>query len=818
MRKVTIPSSIRYAVRSLSKSWGFAALFVLTLTLGLSGVNTIFSVLNTVILRPLPFKHADRIVTITETVPFMGSGPQICTLDEFERWQKSGLLLVYAAAINTIDLTLTAGDRAELLSGAKVTPDFFRVFGISPLLGRNFRQEDSVPGHEQVIILSHELWARRFGSDPAIIGKSIQFSGTTMTVIGVAPPRFDFPRLADVGAVMRFAPEQTEFWAPLVITQKMIDQNNYSYYVLGRLHAGIPAARAAAEFKVSAIQSLHYVVERNPQYREPLEHLAQIIAIQVTPLNQSMAWGVRNALWMLVAAVSLLLLLVLFNLGNLLVTRNANRLREYAIRQALGGSRWQLFRQALIELGILIVFASILSLVLSGWAIELVRAIGGARVPRLYELSVDTHTVLLLIGLAVATALVFGALPLVVLPDSIGWFRSESRSATGNRRSQRLRASLIAAEIAVSMVLLVGAGLLAASFLNVMNVDPGFDPKNLLTFSVSFSPKLYADPPKMLTTQRELLDRIRTLPGVESASIVNVLPLTGDYAIHGIGAVGKPLNRDAGAEARLIDPRYFETMHIPLIAGRALREDDSGKVALINQKMASLLWPGENPIGREFTDNGNPPIRVIGVVGNVHSGALETQPMMQYYSSFVAFPGYANSFAVRTKTDPLRLLPSAERRIWDLDPDLAVSGAKTMEQIIQSTTLERRFETDLLLGFSASALFLSALGLFGVASLSARRHSREFGIRMALGATGGDVLRLEMSRNAVIIVAGLAVGLLLSFATHRAFTAFLFGVSALNPNVYAAAVAVLTISTLTAVLIPALRASRIDPAIVLRDE
>ncbi|HEY2012456.1 MAG TPA: ABC transporter permease, partial [Bryobacteraceae bacterium] len=340
---MSIPPDMRYALRSLRTSRGFTALFVVTLGVGLAGVNTIFSVFNTVVLRPLPFKQADRLVTVTETVPFMGSGPQICTLDEFERWQKSGLL-DDATAINTMDLTLTGRDRAEHLFGARVTPDFFRLFGISPLLGRGFLPEDATVGHEQVIVLSHELWARRFESDPTIVGKSIKFSDTTMTVIGVAPRGFDFPRLADVGAVMHFAPEQTEFWTPLVITQKMVDQNNYSYYLVGRLHAGILPARAAAEFKVSAIQSLRYIVERNPQYREPLEHLAKIIDVQVTPLNDSMAWGVRNALWMLLAAVALLLLLVLFNLGNLLVTRNANRLREYAIRQALGGSRRQLFR------------------------------------------------------------------------------------------------------------------------------------------------------------------------------------------------------------------------------------------------------------------------------------------------------------------------------------------------------------------------------------------------------------------------------------------------------------------------------------------
>jgi putative ABC transport system permease protein len=413
----------------------------------------------------------------------MGNGPQICTLDEFQRWQKSGLL-DYAAAISTINLTLPASDRTELLFGARVTPDFFRVFGISPFLGRAFLKEDAALGHEEVIILSHELWASRFGSDPTIVGKTIKFSSATLTVIGVMPPRFDFPRLADVGAVMRFAPKQSEFWTPLVITQRMIDQNNYNYYVVGRLHSGILLTQAAAEFKVSAIQSLRYIVERNPQYREPLEHLAKIIDVQVTPLGQSMAWGVRNALWLMVAAVALLLLLVLFNLGNLLVTRNAARLREYAIRQALGGSRWQLFRQALIEQGVLIVLASMLSLILSGLALELIRKIGAARVPRLFELSLDSHAILLLFGLALVTALAFGALPLLVLPDSAGWVRSESRSSTGDRRSQRLGAGLIAAEIAVSIVLLVSAGLLAAGFLNVMNVNPGFDPKNLLTFDV----------------------------------------------------------------------------------------------------------------------------------------------------------------------------------------------------------------------------------------------------------------------------------------------------------------------------------------------
>lgn len=256
---------------------------------------------------------------------------------------------------------------------------------------------------------------------------------------------------------------------------------------------------------------------------------------------------------------------MLFNLGNLLVTRNANRLREYAIRQALGGSRWQLFRQALIEQGILITLASVLSLSLSGWAIQLVREIGAAHVPRLYELSLDTHSILLLLGLALITGLAFGAVPLLVLPDSAGWLRSESRSSTGDRRSQQLRAALIAAEIAVSMVLMVSAGLVGTSFLNVMNVKPGFDPNSLLTFSVSFSPKLYADTPKMLAAHRELLDRIRALPGVESASVVNYLPLTGDYEIHGIGPVGKSLNRDSGAEARLIDPQYFETIRRNLL-------------------------------------------------------------------------------------------------------------------------------------------------------------------------------------------------------------------------------------------------------------
>jgi putative ABC transport system permease protein len=773
---MNILGDIRQGARALRSRPGFAVMAILTLAVGLAAVSTIFSVVDTVVLRDLPYREPGRIVTITQTVPgFFGSKPSVCTLEQYLRWKQSGLAQ-YAAAMDTAIYTLTGEGHPERLEGASVTPDFFRVFGIQPLLGRSLRTEDAKPGRDHVVILSHQLWARRFGSDPKIAGKTVILSDIPMTVIGVMPVRFDFPRLADVASIMDWAPQQSEFWVPLTITQKVLDQGSYDYYILGRLRAGITYRRAEAQFRVIAVQILKEFAGKMPQYRAVLDKAAQTITINVNPLRETISWGVRDSLWMLLGAVGLLLILVLFNIGNLLLTRNASRLHEFAVRQALGASRWRLFLQSLIEQAVLIAVAAGLSVLLTEWCLELLRITAANRLPRLYDLGFDSRIWLVFFGLSLMTAILFGAIPLLLTGDSrlSLSLQGESRSATGDRRTNRLRSTLMVGEIAISVVLLVGAGMLMESFLRVINVNPGFDPHNLLTFTITFNPKYHsADANTLLLWKRKLLENIRAIPGIEAATEANGLPLTGEHNLHGIKAVGSLKSSFPQAEYRVVDPDFFRTLRIPLIRGRLLRTDDNVNFAVINETMAKRLWPNEDPIGRQITEGDRPPYTVIGVVGDVHNGPLEQSVDMQYYRSMKAGPGYGDTFIMRTRIDHMAVLPEVQKALWRADPDQAISHAQTMQQILEASTLSRRFQTGLLTGFAASSLLLASIGLFGITALSVLRRTREFGIRMALGAPATSVVWLELSRGLQLLIAGIVLGLAFSVFAVRALKPFL---------------------------------------------
>lgn len=624
-----------------------------------------FAVVDTVLLRRLPFAQSDRIVTLSQKIPFLGSSPTVVTADEFQGWEKSGLF-ESAALLDTAEYTLKGRGPPERIYGASVTPDFFRIFGLEPVAGRGFSASDTIEGHSNVVVLSHQLWARSFNGDRNLIGKTIHLSGTPMTVIGVMPAGFDFPRLADVSTIMNWAPEQTEFWTPFVITPKLVEEGNFNYFALGRLRNGGTFARAAAQFRATAVHLFKAKEVKYPQYTSVIEQMLGTLVVYVTPLRETMAWGIHDVLWMVFAAVTLLLVLVLFNLGNLLLTRNAHRLREYTVRQALGASRWQLFRQSFLEQAVLVSLASVLAVLLMAWGIELVRVIAANKLPRLYELQLSFVHVALLLGMAFLTAIVFGALSQLLVSERVLAFglHSQSRTSTGDRQTNRLNFPLMAAEIAASVVLLVGAGLLLKSFQNVLDEQPGFNPQHVLTVKVSFDPSKIDRPEKRLQHVRELLNRLRSLPDVTSASIVNRLPLTGDNEIHDVRAMGRPLPQGAeniSAEYRVIDAAYFRTMQIPLIAGRELRPDDPATLAVVNRKMAMRLWPGEDPIGKQFADGDHPPVQVIGVVGDVHNGSLEKPEMMQFYRLITADPYYADTFVVRSAHDSQSLIPLIQK-------------------------------------------------------------------------------------------------------------------------------------------------------------
>ncbi len=810
----------RFALRMLRKSPAFTAIAVLTLALGLTAVNTIFALVQTVILRPLNFPHSDSVVTVSQILPALGSTPSVATLGEFQRWQQSGLF-EHAAAFDTADDVLLGKGQAEKIYGVRVTPEFFDVFALRPFLGRGFVAADATPGHNDVIILSHQLWVRAFAGDTSVVGRSIRMSDGLLTVVGVMPPRFDFPRLADIRTIMSWAPEQAEFWTPLPITEKAVEQGNFNYFVLGRLKADVTTQRAATLFQATAVQLLRDEELQVPSYREMIEQMIASLRVRVVSLRESMSWGIREALWMLLAAVGLLLALVLFNLGNLLLTRNVARLREFVVRETLGATRWRLFRENLAEQALLVAVAAFLSLPLCMSALSLIRNVAAARLPRLYDLSIDFHVTLLLAALSFIISIGFGAMPLVVLPDSAinSLLRSEGRTTTTDRRTKRLKSILMAMQIGVSTVLLIGAGLLVRSFTNVIHVNPGFDPRNVLNISVDLNPKTNEDATKRLAHLQELLAAFRNIPGVESAAVINHVPLTGELDIHDVHAVAgpSPSSEREGAEYRVADASYFRTMRIPLVAGREFREDEPNGFAIVNRKMASNLWPNEDAVGKQFRDGDNPPLTVVGVVADIHDGSLERAPRMQFYQPLAANP-WSDQFMIRTRIDPAAILPIAEQTVWRLDPQQAVSHPQLMERLLQSTTLDRRFGVVLLSAFAAAALFLATLGLFSIASLSIAQRTREFGIRVALGAQGADLLRLELWRTLGIAFSGLACGVAASLALAKTVGGFLYGVTAWSPQIYGGAIVVLMVPALLAAWLPARRATRVDPMIALRYE
>jgi putative ABC transport system permease protein len=467
--------------------------------------------------------------------------------------------------------------------------------------------------------------------------------------------------------------------------------------------------------------------------------------------------------------------------------------------------------------------ASVFSAALAAWGIHFIKIVAASTLPRIHELEFDFSQFAILIALAFLTSAIFGMLLHFAISESMlaARLKSSGRTSTMDRNSNRLRSAFIAAEIAVSLAFLVGAGLLTKTVRNVMREDPGFNPRGVLTVKVPFNPRNTSTSEKRVQHVRELLSQFEALPGVTSASLVSRLPLTGDYEIHDVRAVGRPLPRgpeNISAEYRVIDAGYFRTMQIPLIAGRTFNPDDPASVAVINKQMAARLWPGERAVGKRFSDGNKPPLAVIGVIGDVHNASLETPVMMQFYRLISADPYYADTFVIRTPYEPESLVPAIQKAVWQLDASEPVAHTQTMERILESLTLPRRFQAAVLSSFSALALFLSALGLFSVASLCAARRTREFGIRLAVGATSTEIVRLELARTAAVLIAGLFIGLVLSISLARMMSGLLYRVTPWSIDVFTGAGLVLIASALIAGWLPARRASRIDPAAALRVE
>ncbi|HSB12525.1 MAG TPA: ABC transporter permease [Blastocatellia bacterium] len=791
----------RYAIRTLRKNRGFTAVAFLTLALGIGANTAIFSVVNAVLLRPLPFNDPDKLALFYGTNRHMGfSGPwAVCDAD-YPDWKTQSESFGQIAAYQRTFLNLTNAGEPERLQASAVDADLFTLLGVQPELGRTFTADESQPGRDGVAVISHKLWQRRFGSDPSAVGKVVFLDGKSHTLIGVMPAFFDFPN-------------ETDLWAPLVLTPEC---DNAMNQVITRLKQGV-SLRQAQESVAGTYQSLS---ERHHQRDEDSE-------MTVISLQESMVSNTKPVLLILLGAVSLVLLIACANVANLLLARAAGRGRELAIRRALGASRWRLIRQLLVESVILSLLGGIGGVLFAVWALDGLLVFLPPGVPRAETIEVDRWMLAFALGVAIVSGIVFGLLPALhsSKPDLSASLKEGDRYASGGRSGRRVRSLLVVSEFALAMVLLIAAGLLIRSFIRLTEVEPGFDTSNLLTMNVLLPQSRYSKPAQMVNFYKTAIERFRNVPGVRAAGAVFGLPLgemgvRGDFTIEGQSPPAEGVN----ANKLVVSTDYLRAMRIPLVKGRFFTEADTDKsepVVIISKNMAEMFWPGEDPIGERLQPGFRalPMCTVVGVVGDIHSsGFAKNAPLSIYmpHSQGPVFLLSAAAFVVRTEGDPRGLANTFSHEVQQIDRELPLFDVRTMEQLVSRSVSEPRFNMMLLTFFSGLALALASVGIYGVMACSVAERTREIGIRMALGAEGRDVLRLVLRQGTALIVVGVGLGLLAGLAVTRVIASFLFEVSASDPATFVSIALLLGVVALLACYIPARRATRVDPMVALR--
>jgi putative ABC transport system permease protein len=815
----TLWQDLRYGARMLLKNPGFTLIAVLTLGLGIGANTAIFSVVNGVLLRPLPYREPEQIVTLLNDGRFPVSPAN------FLDFRANSQSFAQMAAAEAWGGALTGNDRPEQLGGLRMGEGLFGLLGAPALLGRTLQAEDYQPGKDRVLVLSHRLWQRAFGGDPNVIGRNITLSGESYAVVGVMPPQFQFPL---------FWATRAEMWAPLDLRSRVTDRRGGSLRVFARLKPGVTLRQAQAEIDAM-----------NKQLALAYPEADTGLNIRVEPLNEKVVGNIRRALLVLSGAVGFVLLIACANVACLLLARLPARQKEAALRVALGASRGRIIRQSLTESLLLSLCGTAAGLLLAVWGVDwLTTLLAGnssnfnVRLPRLSEIKIDVTALGFTLAVSMATSLLFGLAPALAAskPDLNQTLKESGRGTAGGRR--RLRETLVVVELALALVMLIGAGLLMNSFLKLRAVDPGFNPRNALTMTVSLAGASQYVGPARETFYRQLTDRLTTLPGVESVSAINHLPLAGDWWGTSLAIEGRPLpppGQEVNVIFRVSRPGYFQTMGIPLRAGRDFTERDTPDApgaAIINETLARRHWPSEDPIGKRVTlddprDNSRPPqwLTVVGVVKDVKQNSWTDAPWNEIYIPFqhsrLFFRGTAGHYTsmtlvIRTSVEPQSLAAAAQETVRSLDRNLPVSGVVTMEQVIADTLWQPRFNLQLIGIFAALAMTIASIGLYGVMSYSVAQRTREVGLRMALGAGRRDVLKLVMGQGMKLALAGVASGLLASAALTRLIERLLFEVSATDFSTFALIPVLLTLVALVACWIPARRATKVDPMVALR--
>ena len=808
-----LTNDIRYGLRAFGRAPAFTTVALLTIALGIGATTAIFSVVNAVILQPLPYPESDRIVQVWMDNRRMGLKEDLHSWPNWADLREQNAVFASMAAYATGGYNVTAGCREgdcepRRIAAAFSTADLFDVLRVAPAMGRVFTAQETEPGRDAVVVLSHGLWTDFFGSDRNILGRAIRLNGRERTVIGVMPPTFAFPS------------RNTDVWVPLAFSQEEKQfRSSFGLLAVSRLKPGVEFSRAVTDLTTIAKR----LEQQYPENRD--------LGVHLVPLpEQVVGRTVRTSLWVMLAAVGAVLLIACANVANLLLSRAAVRAREISVRVALGAARTRLIRQLLTESVLLAVIGAALGVGLAWVALRVLTGLAPADIPRLDQVRIDIRVLGVALGLAVVTGIAFGIAPaLQSSRAAVGTaLREGVRGGTGGRRAQRLRRTLVGAQIALVVVLLTGAGLLVRSFVRLQHVDLGFRPDHLLTMRLSLPGAKYGTPESRVTLFDGLLDRTRQLPGVQGAALIediflSATPTSTNFTIDGREMTEEERSIEVPLDA--VSPDYFRVMGIPLREGRTFTAADNRTappVAIINENMARRFWPNESAIGKRFkygsADSQSPLMTIVGVVADMRRTGFDAPVRYETFRPHTQRTVGSLTFVVRTAADPLRLVPAIRAQLKSIDPDQPVFEVASMDQLLGSMIAQRRFTMALIGTFATLALVLGIIGVYGVTAYLVAQRTREVGVRLALGAQPGQVVGMVVRQGMVVAAAGLVTGLIGAIGAGRLMTGLLYGVSPHDIWTLVGVSVVIAVATLAANWVPALRAAHVDPLTALRTE
>jgi putative ABC transport system permease protein len=815
MSMTTLWQDLRYGVRLLAKQPGFTLVAVLTLALGIGANSAIFSVVNGVLLKPFSFAEPEQLVVLWERCLSQGLPRMVVSPPNFADWRAQNQVFQDVAAYRAQDFNLLDGGEAERVRGLRISATMFSMLGVRPLLGRDFQPDEDKPGTPNTVIISNGFWQRRFGANPAVIGQSLTLGAERATIIGVMPPDFDFPPPIAFRGEAR--PVQIELWTQLRYALEQNQRSAHNLFVLARLKDGVPLARAEAD-----LQGVTQRLARDyPQSNNGWD-------AYLVPLHEQVVGDVKTALWLLPAAVLFVLLIACANVANLLLVRATGRQRELAIRSALGAGRLRLIGQMLIESTLLALLGGALGLGLAAAALRLIALLAPPNIYRLNAVSLDGRVVVFTLLISLLTALLFGLAPAWQTSriSLVTALKEGSAGASDGAGRHFMRNLLVVAEVALALLLLVGAGLLIKSFIRLQTVPTGFEPEHLTAVTINLPRTSYPDRQTRLSFTERLLPGLAALPALQAVAFSSNLPL--DVGLQGteFKLEGQPVTpgRKLHTQVSIVSPGYFRALGTPLLRGRdfsASDNTDAPGVVIINSHLAQQYFPGQDAVGKRV-DMGfrtGTPLEIIGVVADIRQESLQAGWYPAMYLPYAQSPTTLPLILLlRSASDPATVVSAVRQQVRELDAQLPVYDVKTMNQVLSTAVARPRFVTVLLGVFAAVAVLLSAIGIYGVMSYTVAQSTRELGIRLALGAQPTDILRLVVGQGLLLVSLGLIGGLIGAFGLTRLMTSLLFGVTATDPLTFVGVAALLIVVTLLACYLPARRAAKVDPMIALRYE